>query len=73
MPTAALKIGTKHWKTAYRAVDAKNKQLRAALKLTEFGFNHARCPVCAGWNAGPYGETDKVHTKDCPVAIALKD
>ena len=47
------------------------EQLKAALKLTEFGFNHARCPVCAGWNCGPYGETDHAHTPDCPIALAL--
>lgn len=46
-------------------------RLEAALRMTEFGFNHRRCPVCAGFNVGPNGETDKVHTKTCPVGQAL--
>ena len=54
-----------------RRLDAENKRLRAALKLTEFGFNHSRCPVCAGFGVGPNGETDKVHTRECPVSLAL--
>jgi len=42
-----------------------------ALEATQFGFNHRRCPVCAGWNVGPNGETDMAHTKDCIVGSAL--
>lgn len=49
----------------------KARQIRAALEMTQFGFNHTRCPVCAGWNMSPAGETDKVHTKNCPVGQAL--
>ena len=47
-----------------------HEKLLVALKLTEFGFNHARCPVCAGWDGTT--ERDKVHSKTCPVADALK-
>lgn len=46
--------------------------LLAAVLATQFGFNHRRCPVCAGFNVGPNGETDKVHTKDCIVGLAIK-
>jgi hypothetical protein len=46
--------------------------LYEALKATQFGFSLNRCPVCAGWMVGPYGETDRVHTKKCIVAKALK-
>lgn len=49
----------------------KIEALHAALEMTQFGHNHARCPVCAGWNMSPAGETDKVHTKNCPVGRAL--
>lgn len=45
--------------------------LLAALKMTQFGFNHRRCVACAGWGMSPNGETDMVHTKTCPVALAL--
>lgn len=48
------------------------KELLAALKMNEWGFNHARCVVCAGWNMSPQGETDKRHTKTCPVALAIQ-
>lgn len=51
--------------------EARIEALEGALKLTQFGFNLHRCPVCAGWNVGPNGETDNAHTKDCPVALAL--
>lgn len=46
--------------------------LLAAVFATQFGFNYRRCPVCAGFNVGPNGETDKVHTKDCIVGLAIK-
>ena len=51
----------------------KNQQLREALLATQWGFNHVRCPVCAGWNMSPHGETDHKHTSDCIVALALKE
>lgn len=47
------------------------EKMRRALEMTQFGFNHRRCPVCAGWNVGPHGETDRVHTTGCPVGAAL--
>lgn len=46
-------------------------ELISTLNSIEFGFIHRRCSVCAGWNVGPNGETDKVHTKECPVPKAL--
>lgn len=63
-----------------RAAQAKEQQRRAAcyddllaaVLATQFGFNHSRCPVCAGFNVGPNGETDKVHTKTCIVGLAIK-
>jgi hypothetical protein len=42
----------------------------AVLDSLQFGFNYRRCPLCAGWNVGPNGETDKVHTATCPVPQA---
>lgn len=45
------------------------------VRMTQFGFNHARCSVCAGFGAGPdglaQGEADGVHTATCPVGLAL--
>jgi hypothetical protein len=49
----------------------KNKRLKQALKAVEFGFNHARCAACAGWDGA--SENNHVHTKDCIVAQALVD
>lgn len=46
-------------------------QLAESLKITQFGFNHRRCPSCAGWNMSEFGETDRVHRPDCPIKIAL--
>ncbi len=46
--------------------------LLAALKHVQFGFNHRRCMACAGWNMSPNGETDNVHTADCPVFLAIE-
>lgn len=62
---------TKAWNT--RAVNTYPavSDLVEALEATQFGFNHRRCPVCAGWNVGPNGETDMAHTKDCIVGNAL--
>jgi len=49
-----------------------HKELLTALKSAQFGFGHGRCSVCAGWNMGPNGETDQVHTKKCPVGLAIQ-
>jgi hypothetical protein len=43
--------------------------LTAALQATEFGFNHTRCPYCAGWDGT--GENDYIHAKECIVKAAL--
>jgi hypothetical protein len=32
---------------------------------------HGKCPVCAGFMVGPYGETRHAHTPECPVGTAL--
>lgn len=63
------------WLPIELALEAANKieHLRSVLKSTQFGFNHVRCPVCAGWNMSSQGETDNIHTPDCPVALALKE
>lgn len=45
--------------------------LEKALKSVEFGIS-GRCQICTGWMVGPHGETDRVHTKDCPIAAALR-
>ncbi len=50
--------------------DKPAPDLREALEKIQFGWN-GRCPACAGWDMGPYGETDGVHTKECYVAAAL--
>lgn len=55
-----------------RKLIAERDALKIALRVTQFGFNHCRCPVCAGWDVGPNGETDNVHTPECPVALALQ-
>lgn len=54
-----------------RQLAEQRAQLIEALKMTQFGFNHRRCQVCAGWNVGPNGETDDVHTASCPVGAIL--
>jgi hypothetical protein len=48
------------------------KVLEDALKLTQFGFNHTHCPVCAGWNMSIFGSTAMAHTKECQVGKALE-
>lgn len=50
---------------------AQREGLLEVLKAVQFGFMLKRCPICAGWNMSPNGETDKVHTKYCPVAVAI--
>ncbi len=54
------------------AIDLMNKvqALREALEATQWGFNHVRCPVCAGWDGE--SETDKFHSRNCIVKAALK-
>lgn len=47
-------------------------RLLEALKATQFGFMLRRCPVCAGWNMSDHGETDRVHTPECPVGGAIQ-
>jgi hypothetical protein len=48
--------------------------LRDALIAAQWGFNHCRCSLCGGFNAdpdNPGSEMDRLHTKSCPIAIAL--
>lgn len=52
-------------------LETQNDMLREALKATQWGFNHARCPVCAGFD----GETERdyTHNETCIVWLALQD
>jgi hypothetical protein len=54
---------------ACRNIKAEKAEMLAALKLAEFGFNHNRCSVCAGWDGK--SERDRVHSKDCPVSAVI--
>lgn len=42
-----------------------------ALAKNQWGFERRRCSLCGGWNMGPNGETDRVHTRDCIVGVAI--
>jgi hypothetical protein len=53
------------------ALVADARRLREALVATQFGFNHRRCPVCAGFGMSDNGESDSVHRPDCIVGQAL--
>lgn len=44
-----------------QAVDPTD--VRAALEFP--AGNQRKCPICAGWNVGAYGETPGVHIKNC--------
>ncbi len=55
------------------ALIAEVEKLKQALKATQWGFNHRRCSVCAGWNMSENGETDFKHTNDCIVGQALAE
>lgn len=57
----------------FRELNDDNDRLRAALKAVEWRGHQGKCPLCAGWNMSPQGETPGKHTKDCLVAIALTD
>ena len=59
------------WRELIAQKDKLIKKLEDALRKTQFGFNHRRCPVCAGMS--PNGETDMVHTKECPIGKALEE
>lgn len=62
---------SKGWQKDIKQLKKHIKALAEALKLAQFGFNHRRCPVCAGWNMSENGETDMIHRKDCKISIAL--
>lgn len=49
---------------------SKQVDVLAVLDGLQFGFNHRRCPRCAGWNMSENGETDNIHTPDCDVPKA---
>lgn len=65
--TAKRKVVTQKSCSLHKAAP----DLLEALKAAQFGFNHCRCALCGGWNMGPNGETDLVHTKDCIIARAI--
>lgn len=54
-----------------RETDATIASLVDALRQTEWGFEGRRCWVCAGWNMSKNGETDRVHTPECPIGLVL--
>jgi hypothetical protein len=51
-------------------VSADKVDVLAVMDRLQFGYAHVRCPICAGFDCGPNGETDKAHTDDCPVPKA---
>lgn len=64
------------WRAACETIKLQNEKLQrawAAVKLTQFGFDHRRCNVCGGWGMSPHGETDRVHTKTCPVGLVIRE
>jgi hypothetical protein len=46
-------------------------ELLSALEACQFDCRQ-KCPVCAGWDVGPNGETIKVHASNCIVGHAIK-
>lgn len=42
-----------------------------ALRAIEWRGHQGKCPLCAGWDMLPNGETPGRHTKDCLVGKAL--
>jgi hypothetical protein len=54
-----------------KALEESHERLLNALSQAQFGFNHSRCPVCAGWRAD--SEHDYEHTSNCSIALALNE
>jgi len=50
--------------------ETKAVDVLAVIDGLQFGFNHRRCPRCAGWNMSENGETDNAHTVACDVPKA---
>lgn len=65
-------MAAKSWFVSLRE---ENLELKKLLKSIEFGgLGRRKCPVCAGWEVVPgNGECSEVHTKNCPLAAAIKD
>lgn len=50
--------------------EQKPVDVLAVLDGLEWGFNHRRCPLCAGFDPKGNGETDRRHTDGCPFPKA---
>lgn len=60
------------WRILYGRAEAVNKGALDILESIEFKIsNNWKCPVCAGWNVGPNGETQMKHTQDCALSAVL--
>jgi len=57
--------------SAWSALSDSHAELVRALEAIEFRGHQGKCPLCAGWNMSPSGETPGKHTKDCLVGTAL--
>ncbi len=52
-------------------MSSEGKGVLGVIESLQWAFNFRRCPVCAGWNCGPNGETDFHHTDSCTVPKAF--
>lgn len=55
----------------WHRIAASHDALVTALEAVEFRGHQGKCPMCAGWNMSPNGETPGKHTKDCLIREAL--
>lgn len=53
-----------------KAVNNHDALVRA-LEAIEWRGHQGKCPLCAGWDMSPSGETPGKHTKDCLIGLAL--
>ena len=56
--------------TRQRKLTKLERSMLIALRANQFGFNHNRCCVCAGWDG--QSENNRRHAADCIVGTAIK-
>ena len=53
------------------AMSGRAGRAEEILGILEFSGYQRKCPLCAGWNMSPNGETPKVHMKSCELGRIL--
>lgn len=66
-----LRSGDQNPRSWQQEAASRLSAMQEALQAVEWRGHQGKCPLCAGWDMSPQGETPGKHTKDCLIRLAL--